>query len=139
MNMLQHLRTAPTALRISLTLVGLLAVSAGTAAGGEHTDFPDLSIQPDGSPRLPRVPAGGVPKPTVFDIISFIDEGEGTGGANHLRFPAPTFNPVPQTPAFVPNTDSAGAVAGSNFSAIPTPGASGLMLIGLALAARRRR
>ncbi len=144
MKMLNTKRFSPAS-RPSLILSALLVAGLGSAAsarGGEHTDFPDLSIKP------PNKGGGGYQAPKkIFDaIIGVITDSEGNViQDNGIVAPLPpTFPPKPTLPehgfSVTPSVSfGAGEPIGSNFSSVPTPGAGGLMIVGAAAAGLRRR
>ncbi len=135
-----------SACRSSLTLTAMLIVGLSTAAsarGGEHTDFPDLSIKP------PNKGGGNYQAPKkIFDaIIGVITDEDGNvivdNGIVAPPLP-PTFPPKPALPehgfGVTPSVSfGIGDPIGSNFSSVPTPGVGGLMLVGAAAAGLRRR
>lgn len=129
--------------RVLFAAIGLSAL-ATPALGGEHTDFPDLSVMPSGG----KGNGGGsnyLPPNKYFDmIIGHVVDDEGNA-INDDSLVAPPFPPVPTLPehgfGINKSVDTYGGSApvGSNFSSVPTPGVGGLVVIGAAAAGLRRR
>lgn len=146
MKMLNTKRFFPAS-RPSLMISAMVVIAglspSASARGGEHTDFPDLSIKP------PNKGGGDYQAPKkLFDaIIGVITDSEGNiiqdNGIVAPPLP-PTFPPKPILPehGFGVNPSvsfGAGEPIGSNFSSVPTPGVGGLMIVGAAAAGLRRR
>lgn len=149
MKMLQPSSTAPFAQRLGLALLALLAAGPSTAAADEHTDFPDLSIIDPGKPRPPRnIPVTPTP-PSIQPIIGHIIEwtvsngDESESGVNAViappAFPKPPIGPVVNTTLFTDSALGNGSSIPGGTSGVPAPGVGGLLLVGAALTARRRR
>lgn len=146
MKMLQPSTTVPFAKRLSVALLGLLAAGSSTALGGDHTDFPDLSIVDPGKPRPPRgmpvVNSGPSVQPVIGHIIEWTVSGgeDGDPGANGSiappTFPKPPIGPVSNNRLFDSVVGNGSAIPGGT-SGVPAPGFGGLLLIGAALTARK--
>lgn len=129
--------------RVLIAAIGVSALST-PASGGEHTDFPDLSIMPSGG----KGGGGGsnyLPPNKFFDmIIGQVVDDDGNV-INESGIVAPPFPPLPTLPehgfGINKSVDTFGGSAqvGSNFSSVPTPGVGGLVVIGAAAAGLRRR
>ncbi|MBN8644096.1 MAG: hypothetical protein J0L61_02515 [Planctomycetes bacterium] len=125
--------------------LGLLALAGaiGPAAlgGGEHTDFPDLSIKGsnpviDWSDVRPVKP--GFVNPDTKWVPGLVDDGD-EGGGSRGTVPAAPFPPPPViVPPTVAPSDGNGPVFVPS-SSVPAPGAGVLVLTGVGLMARRRR
>jgi hypothetical protein len=141
MNM-QNTRTlltcSRTALLIAACVIGGMNAPA-LAGGGEHTDFPDLSI---GVP--PTKGNGGyqAPKKTFDAIVGWVADSEGNMVVDGSLV-APTFPPKPILPehgyTLEPAASQSSGSVGSNFSAVPAPGVGSLVVVGAAAAGLRRR
>lgn len=140
MKMLNTHRSSPLSLPVALaagSVAGVLSMNPAARGGGEHTDFPDLSIRAP----LPRPGYNGL-LPKVFDVATTIltdDEGNPTQPDMLL---APNFPPRPNYTedglGFVVPTGATGAPP-VPFSLVPSPGVGSVVLLGAAAAGLRRR
>lgn len=132
-------RSSPLSLPVALVAGGMAGVLSlcPVAFGGEHTDFPDLSIRTP----LPRPGHDGL-LPKVFDVATTIvldDEGNPTQPDMLL---APDFPPRPNYTedglGFTLPSGTTGAPP-VPFSSVPSPGVGSVVLLGAAAAGLRRR
>ena len=140
MKMLNTNRLSPLSLPAALVaggVAGVLSLCPMARGGGEHTDFPDLSIRTP----LPRPGYNGL-LPKLFDsavTVVFDDEGNSTQTDFLL---APDFPPRPifteDGLGFTPGSGTTGAPP-VPFSSIPSPGVGSAVVLGAAVAGLRRR